>query len=80
MYSFFNIEQNNPVILGRQEAASRKNFFSQMISSYSSIVFLNQGKYIACRDYLTLKIWDVAKTDLPLVTIPIQTGLKSRLC
>lgn len=62
------------------ENQGRKNFFSQMISSYSSISFINQSKYIACRDYMTIKIWDIAKNDQPLACIPIQSALKSKLC
>ncbi len=58
----------------------KSNFFSQMISSYSSLVFLNNQKQIAARDYLSIKIWDLSKTNKPLLTIPIQEALKSKLC
>lgn len=43
-----------------------------MISSYSSINFLNNNKYIVGRDYLTVKVWDISKTDKPITSITIQ--------
>jgi hypothetical protein len=43
-----------------------------MISSYSSISFLNNNKYIVGRDYLTVKVWDISKTDKPITSITIQ--------
>lgn len=51
-----------------------------MISSYSSLVFLNNSKYVACRDYLTVKVWDVCKTNKPVASIFVQDSLKSKLC
>lgn len=51
-----------------------------MISSYSSLTFLNNSKYIACRDFLTVKIWDVCKTNKPVASVNIQDALKSKLC
>jgi len=43
-----------------------------MISSYSSLVFLNNNKQIAARDYLSVKVWDLAKSDKPIMSLPIQ--------
>ncbi len=43
-----------------------------MISSYSSLCFLNNQKYIAARDYLSVKVWDIAKNDKPLLSVPVQ--------
>lgn len=51
-----------------------------MVSSYSSISFMNNSKYIAARDYLSVKVWDICKTDKPLLSIPVQESLKSKLC
>ena len=61
------------------ETQEKKNFFTQMISSYNSLVFLNSSKYIACRDFLTVKVWDVCKTNKPIASICIQDSLKSKL-
>lgn len=43
-----------------------------MISSYSSIDFLNGSRQIVGRDYLTVKVWDLCKTDRPIISIPVQ--------
>lgn len=43
-----------------------------MISSYSSLTFINNNKQIAARDYLTVKVWDLAKSDKPILSIPVQ--------
>lgn len=51
-----------------------------MISSYSSLCFFNNNKYIASRDFLTVKVWDVCKTDKPIITVTLQEGIKSKLC
>lgn len=65
----------------RMEASKQKsNFFTQMISSYSSLVFLNNNKQIAARDYLSVKVWDLAKSDKPIMSLPIQQAIKSKLC
>lgn len=43
-----------------------------MISSYSSLAFINSSRYIATRDYLTVKVWDIAKNDKPVHTVVVQ--------
>ncbi len=43
-----------------------------MISSYSSINFMNNSKYIIGRDYLSVKVWDISKPDKPIVSITVQ--------
>ena len=48
------------------------NFFTQMISSYSNMIFLGNSRYIAARDFLTVKVWDVAKNDRPVACVTIQ--------
>jgi len=51
-----------------------------MVSTYSSVQFMKQGKYIAARDYLNVKVWDVCNSSKPLMTIPVQESIKSKLC
>ena len=51
-----------------------------MISSISSFCFINSSRYIAVRDYLTVKVWDVAKNDKPVFSVTVQDALKSKLC
>mgnify|MGYP000897574453 CR=1 FL=1 len=54
------------------EKAAQKNFFTELISSYSSAQFIKKGKYVAARDYLNVKIWDVCNTSKPLMTVTLQ--------
>lgn len=49
-----------------------KNFFTEMVTSYSAVSFIKGGKYIAARDYLNVKIWDVANPSKPVSTICLQ--------
>ena len=51
-----------------------------MISSYSSLGFMNNSKYLISRDFLTVKIWDVCKTNKPVACITVQDAIKSKLC
>lgn len=51
-----------------------------MISSYSSLDFLSNNKYIVCRDFLTVKIWDICKTNKPIACVTVQDSLKTKLC
>lgn len=62
------------------DKVTQKNFFTELISSYSSAQFLKKGKYVAARDYLNVKIWDICNTSKPLMTINLHEGLKSKLC
>lgn len=67
-----NIESYKPLTFRIETHKDKTNFFTQMISSYSSISFMNGSKYIAARDYLSVKVWDICKTDKPLLSIPVQ--------
>lgn len=51
-----------------------------MISSYSSLGFLNNAKYLVSRDFLTVKIWDACKANKPVACISVQDALKPKLC
>lgn len=43
-----------------------------MISNYSSVEFIKGGKYIAARDFLSVKIWDVCQSKKPLLEVTLQ--------
>jgi serine/threonine-protein phosphatase 2A regulatory subunit B len=62
------------------DEGSNKSFFSEIISSISDIKFSSDGKYIISRDYMTLKIWDLAMERKPVKTINIHDHLRSKLC
>ncbi|KAL3234984.1 Protein phosphatase PP2A regulatory subunit B [Nakaseomyces bracarensis] len=55
------------------------NFFTEITSSISDIKFSPNGRYIASRDYLTVKIWDINMDSKPIKTINIHEQLKDRL-
>ena len=61
-----------PLTFKMESPKEKGNFFTQMISSYSSMVFLGNSRYIACRDFLTVKVWDVTKTDRPVACVTLQ--------
>jgi len=55
-------------------------FFSEIISSISDIKFSLDGLHIISRDYLTLKVWDLAMENKPIKTIRIHDYLRPKLC
>ncbi|RXK37834.1 protein phosphatase PP2A regulatory subunit B [Tremella mesenterica] len=63
-----------------EEDPSTKSFFSEIISSISDVKFSRDGRYILSRDYLTLKVWDIAMENKPVKTIQIHEHLKQKLC
>ena len=56
------------------------SFFSELISSISDLQFNNSGRYFASRDFMTLKVWDLAMESSPIKTIPVHDVVKPRLC
>ncbi|CCH42024.1 putative serine/threonine-protein phosphatase [Wickerhamomyces ciferrii] len=59
---------------------SNHNFFTEITSSISDVKFSADGRYIASRDYMTVKIWDVAMEKEPVKTINIHEQLRDKLC
>ncbi|ODV58885.1 protein phosphatase 2A regulatory subunit CDC55 [Ascoidea rubescens DSM 1968] len=56
------------------------NFFTEITSSISDVKFSNDGQYIASRDYMTAKIWDVRMENKPVRTINVHNHLREKLC
>jgi hypothetical protein len=56
-----------------------KSFFSEIIASISDIRFSRDGRYILSRDYMNLKLWDMAMEGKPLVTLPVHEELRPRV-
>ncbi|OBA23146.1 protein phosphatase PP2A regulatory subunit B [Metschnikowia bicuspidata var. bicuspidata NRRL YB-4993] len=56
------------------------NFFTEITSSISDVKFSHDGRYVVSRDYMTVKIWDLAMELKPLRTINVHEGLRDRLC
>ncbi|GMG27710.1 unnamed protein product [Ambrosiozyma monospora] len=59
---------------------SNNNFFTEITSSISDVKFSKNGRYIVSRDYMTVKIWDIAMETEPVKTINIHEQLRDRLC
>jgi serine/threonine-protein phosphatase 2A regulatory subunit B len=68
------------LVFEEPEDPANKSFFSEIISSISDVRFSRDGRLVLARDYLTLKVWDVAMERKPLRTIPIHDHLRGKLC
>lgn len=51
-----------------------------MISCISSADFLPNSRYVIAREYLNIKIWDMANTRKPLLNVCVNDSIKSQLC
>ncbi|KAK9357159.1 WD40-repeat-containing domain protein [Lipomyces starkeyi] len=67
-------------VFEEEEDPRERSFFSEIISSISDVRFSFDGRYIVSRDYLTVKIWDIAMERAPIKTINIHEHLRPRLC
>lgn len=56
-----------------------KSFFSEIIASISDIRFSRDGRYILSRDYMSVKLWDLAKEDAPVATLHVHEQLRQRV-
>jgi serine/threonine-protein phosphatase 2A regulatory subunit B len=56
-----------------------RSFFSEIISSINDIRFSPCGRHILSRDYMTLKLWDVAMDSGPVATYPVHESLRSKV-
>jgi hypothetical protein len=56
-----------------------KSFFSEIIASISDIRFSHDGRYILSRDYMNLKLWDMAMESKPMVTLAVHEELRPRV-
>lgn len=66
----------------KREAGETGNmtFFTELISSISDLSFNPDGKHLVTRDYMNLKVWDLAQEREPLMTIPVHNGIRPKLC
>jgi serine/threonine-protein phosphatase 2A regulatory subunit B len=56
-----------------------KSFFSEIIASISDISFSRDGRYVLSRDYMNLKLWDLAMEARPVVTLAVHEELRPRV-
>ena len=62
------------------QSGGAKSFFSEIIASISDVRFSRDGRYLLSRDYMTVKLWDLAKEDKPVATFAVHEPLRQRLC
>lgn len=56
------------------------SFFSDIVNSVSDVKFSPDGRYFACRDYLSIQVWDTLMEAKPLKVIPVHDSIKPKLC
>lgn len=55
---------------------SERSFYSEVISSVSDIKFTQDGRFLLSRDYMTMKVWDLAMERGPVSVIPVHDHLE----
>lgn len=65
---------------GSSDAAGSHSFFSELISSISDLAFSPDGRQFVTRDYMQLKVWDLAMETRPVLTIAVHEAIKPKLC
>jgi hypothetical protein len=60
-----------PAVFEQEEDPANKSFFSEIISSVSSVRYNPQGTQLISRDYLTVKLWDVRNEKAPVHTFTV---------
>jgi len=62
------------------EEPNQRSFFSEIIGTISDVKFSHDGRYLLSRDYLTVKVWDLAMENKPVMSFPVHQYLTSKLC
>ncbi|KAL8620637.1 Serine/threonine-protein phosphatase 2A 55 kDa regulatory subunit B delta isoform [Nucella lapillus] len=62
------------------EDPTNRSFFSEIISSISDVKFSRNGRFMMTRDYLSVKVWDLAMESRPVETFQVHEYLRSKLC
>ena len=57
-----------------------KNIFSEMMQGISCAKFTKDGRFIVCRDYMSILIWDVNMPTEPMRRFPVHDYLAPKLC
>ena len=56
-----------------------EDYFGDIVTAYSDINFTKDGRLLATRDYLSVKVWDLAMPREPLRVLPVHDHLRKRL-
>jgi len=79
-YLQYDVGFGNVAVYEEEEDVSSRSFFSEIVSSISDVRFSQSGMYMASRDYMTVKVWDVRVESQPVETYPIHDYLRGKLC
>lgn len=76
------LKSSNAAFYMIEEEPSRKNFFTDIVSSVSRAKFsqVPEDPYIFSRDYLSVHIWDIRNTKAPVKSLNVNDYLDKRLC
>ncbi|WIA15464.1 hypothetical protein OEZ85_002105 [Tetradesmus obliquus] len=61
------------------EPEAERNWFSEIIASTSSLRFSSCGRYMLARDFMSLKLWDLAMEARPIASLPVHEEVRPRL-
>ncbi|XP_074575196.1 serine/threonine protein phosphatase 2A 55 kDa regulatory subunit B beta isoform-like isoform X1 [Curcuma longa] len=71
---------NHSKLFENHEAPASRSFFTEIIASISDVKFAKDGRHILCRDYMTLKLWDINMDSTPVDTFQVHEYLRPKLC
>ncbi len=73
---------SNAVFFAHEEDPSRKNFFTDIVSSVSRAKFslIPEDPYIFSRDYLAIHVWDIRNSKSPVKSLNVNDYLEKKLC
>src|SRR5690606_32069883 len=66
-------------VAAQDEEQDQQSFFDEMTQNVTSAKFSKGGKFIIARDYMSIKIWDVAMEKKPVETIYVHEYLRERM-
>ena len=61
-------------------SSETQSFFNEVVASVSDVVFSSDGKYMLSREYMCLKLWDLAMEKKPVVSVNVHEHIRSKLC
>ncbi|KDD76384.1 hypothetical protein H632_c247p1 [Helicosporidium sp. ATCC 50920] len=64
---------------GSGAGGAGKTFFSEIIASINDLVFSSDGRSLVTRDFMTVKVWDLAMERSPVAIYPVHDSLRVRL-
>ncbi|XP_051912352.1 uncharacterized protein LOC127594540 [Hippocampus zosterae] len=74
------VRVTNPDLVNFGYTQGPKNFFSELIASCHDAKFFPNANYIASRDVLAVRTWDLRVAEQPVTTVPINSQVKGKLC